>query len=74
MHVEDGDELPISITIYEEEPSQAYWHCQVAVLPRPGDYLVIASAPAGDRHIVKRIVHAVGLGRHKIDIWVEKTL
>lgn len=72
MNIEDGDSLPIHVT-FEEEDSESYWHCQLAVLPHIGDTIVIGAAPKGVRHIVKRVDHHVGGASHRIVILIART-
>ena len=67
MNIEDGDELPIQVT-FEEPGGEPYWHYRLAALPHVGDTVVIAAAPKGGRHIVRRIDHHVGGASHRIVI------
>lgn len=66
MNIEDGDDLPIGVTIKDD--NGRYWHCQMAALPRAGEVLVLASAPKGTTHTVEQIIHHVGGANHRIVI------
>ncbi len=72
MNMEDGDELPLSVT-FEEEGGGSYWYYRVAALPHPGDTVIIGAAPQGTRHVVRRIDHHVGGASHRMVIVVART-
>lgn len=71
MNVEDGDDLPIRVT-FEELATGDYWHLDLATLPRVGEDVVIAGAPKGTIHRVRKITHHVGSGWHRVVINVVK--
>lgn len=70
MNIEDGYDLPLRVTF--EEEGDAYWHCNLAVLPRVGETIFIGSAPKSVKHIVAGIDHHVGAANHRIIIAVRR--